>query len=112
MSMDQPRDRRIRVKAPVSFEGKSGTGRGNTFNLSLGGCALECGTDIDMNATIKLHLRIPTDTKPVTVGRAKIVWTAGSDCGVEFVDMNETGKARLKNYIDSLQLKIPTPPKS
>jgi c-di-GMP-binding flagellar brake protein YcgR len=109
--MDQPRDRRIRVKAPVSFEGKSGTGRGTVFNLSLGGCALESGANVNMDATIKLHLHIPTDMKPVDVGRAKVVWTAGSDCGVEFLNMNETGRARLRNYIDSLQLKTSTPTK-
>ena len=110
--MEQPRDRRIRVKAPVSFEGKSGTGRGTTFNLSLSGCALESGADVNMDATIKLILHIPTDMKPVRVGRAKVVWTAGSDCGVEFVNMNETGRTRLQNYINSLQPKTPTTAKS
>jgi c-di-GMP-binding flagellar brake protein YcgR len=110
--MDQPRDRRIRVKAPVSFEGKTCTGRGTTFNLSLGGCALESRADVNMNATIKLTLHIPTDMKPVNVGRAKVVWTAGSDCGVEFLDMNETGKARLQTYIDGLHKNVPPTNKS
>jgi c-di-GMP-binding flagellar brake protein YcgR len=103
--VEQPRDRRVLVKHPVSFEGKSGVGRGTTFNLSLGGCALEGGADVKMNATIKLRLYIPTDKKPVKVGRAKVIWTAGQDFGVEFLNMDQTGKARLQHYIENLQQK-------
>ena len=110
--MEQPRDRRIRVKAPVSFEGKSVTGRGTTFNLSLSGCALESGAAVNMDSTIKLNLHIPTDMKPVKVGRAKVIWTAGSDCGVEFLNMNATGKARLQTYIDGLLKNVPPTNKS
>jgi hypothetical protein len=104
--MNHPRDRRIPAKTPVSFEGKSGTGRGTTFNLSLNGCALESRADVAMGSTIKLHLHIPTAKQPVRVGKAQVIWTAGDDIGVEFLDMNETGKARLQAYIE--QLKGPT----
>jgi len=105
--MDHTRERRVVVKAPVSFEGKSGTGRGTTFNLSLGGCALESGAGVKMDATIKLNLHIPNDKKPVKVGRAKVTWTAGSDFGVEFLNMAQTGKSRLQRYIEGLQQKTP-----
>lgn len=101
--MSQPRERRVSAKTPVSFEGKSGVGRGTTFNLSLKGCALESRGDVDMNTTIRLNLHIPTDKHPVRVDKAKVIWTAGDDIGVEFVDMNETGKSRLLRYIQQLQ---------
>ena len=104
--MVQPRERRVRIQAPVSFEGKSGTGRGTTFNLSLGGCALEGGACVNMDSTIKLNLHIPSDKKPVKVGRAKVIWTAGEDFGVEFLNMDETGKVRLQRYIEGLQKKV------
>lgn len=103
--MENPRERRVLIKAPVSFEGKAGTGKGTTFNLSLGGCALEGGADVKMDATIKLNLHIPNEKKPVKVGRAKVIWTAGEDFGVEFLNMDQTGKARLQNYIEGLQKK-------
>jgi hypothetical protein len=106
--MDQPRERRIPVKAPVSFEGRDGVGRGTTFNLSAGGCALESRAGVNMDATIKLDLHLPNGGKPVRVGKAKIIWTAGSDFGVEFVNMNDTGRARLRGYIESLQKNDPT----
>lgn len=94
------------VKTPVTFEGKAGVLRGNTFNLSLKGCALETGSDlngVNMDATIKLDLLIPTDKKPVKVSRAKVVWTAGNDVGVEFVNMDQTGQRRLKDFLTKVQ---------
>jgi c-di-GMP-binding flagellar brake protein YcgR len=105
--MRQPRAPRIIVKTPVSFEGKSGVGRGTTFNLSLGGCGFESRTELDMNSTIKLELHVPTDMKPVRVARAKVVWAAGSDVGVEFLDMGSTGQIRLQHYLDSLEQNTP-----
>lgn len=101
--MSQPRDKRVAAKTAVSFESKSGTGRGTTFNLSLTGCALESRADVMMGSTIKLHLHIPTEKHPVSVGKAQVIWTAGDDIGIEFLDMNETGKARLRQYIEQIK---------
>jgi hypothetical protein len=112
VAVEHTRERRVVVKAPVSFEGKSGTGRGTTFNLSLSGCALESRAGVKMDATIKLNLHIPTDKKPVKVVRAKVTWTAGNDVGVEFLDMNETGKTRLRGYLDQLLKSVPPTKKS
>jgi c-di-GMP-binding flagellar brake protein YcgR len=105
--MNQPRAPRVVVKAPVSFEGKLGTGRGITFNLSISGCGLESSADVNMDSTMRINLHIPTDTKPVKVGRAKVIWTAGKDCGVEFVNMEQTSRLRLQRYIESFQRKTP-----
>lgn len=103
---DSPRERRVTVKAPVTFEGKVGVIRGNTFNLSLKGCALESGADltgVNMDATIKLNLLIPSDKRPVKVTKAKVIWTAGNDVGVEFVNMDQTGRTRLKDFLTKVQ---------
>ncbi len=100
------RERRVIVKAPVTFEGKAGVIRGNTFNLSLKGCALESGSDLNhvkMDTTIKLNLLIPTEKKPVKVACAKVIWTAGNDVGVEFVNMDQTGQRRLQEYLTKVQ---------
>lgn len=110
--MNQPRAPRVVVKAPVSFEGRLGTGRGVTFNLSLGGCGIESSAEVSMDSTMRIDLRIPTDPKPVTVGRARVVWTAGKDCGVEFVNMESTSKLRLQHYIESIQPKTHTTSKA
>jgi len=107
MEDERPRERRVLVKDPVSFEGKQGVGQGTAFNLSLNGCALESGQPFDPDATMQMNLHIPTDKKPVKVGRARVTWAAGSDFGVEFLNVESSGKMRLQRYIDSLQKKAP-----
>lgn len=105
--MEQPREKRVRVKAPVSFEGKAGVGRGMIFNLSLGGCALESPASVERDATIRLNLQIPTDKKPVRVSRAKVIWTAGDDFGVEFLSLGETSRIRLRRFLDGFEHRSP-----
>jgi hypothetical protein len=41
-----------------------------------------------------------------------VIWTAGGDVGVEFLNMNATGKARLQTYIDGLLKNVPPTNKS
>lgn len=105
--MHQPRAPRFVVKAPVSFEGKTGVGRGTTFNISLNGCGLESPADVSMESTLKINLYIPTDKRAVKVDRAKVVWTAGKDCGIEFLNMESTSRLRLQHYIEGLKQKTP-----
>ena len=100
--MEKRRERRVLVTDPVSFAGKSGTGQGTTFNLSVDGCALESGQAIAPDSTLELELSIPTQKNPVKVKRAKVTWKAGNGMGVQFLNMDETSKARLKQYIDGL----------
>ena len=107
MADERPRERRVLVKDPVSFEGKQGVGRGTAFNLSLNGCAFESGQPFDPEATMQINLHIPTDKKPVKVGRARVTWKAGSDIGVEFLNVESSGKARLQQYITSLEKNTP-----
>jgi hypothetical protein len=100
--MEKRRERRLLVKDPVSFEGKSGVGRGTMFNLSLGGCAIGSNTPFDPEATMKLFLRIPSEKSPLQVDRARVTWRAGSDFGVEFLSLAAQERERLQRYIASL----------
>ncbi len=101
--MEQRRERRVLVKDPVWFEGKQGTGRGTTFNLSCGGCALASNTPVDLQATMKLYLHIPSEKSPLQVDRARVTWRAGNDFGVEFLDLSAEERERLQQYIVSLR---------
>lgn len=101
--MENRRERRVLVKDPVSFEGKLGVGRGMTFNLSLGGCALGSSTPFDPEATMKLYLHIPSEKSPLQVDRARVTWRAGTDFGVEFLNLDAQARLRLQRYLVSLQ---------
>lgn len=108
--MENRRERRVVVKDPVSFEGKLGVGRGTTFNLSLGGCALGTSTPFDPETTMKLYLYIPSEKSPLQVDRARVTWRAGNDFGVEFMNMDAQARLRLQRYIASLQEGAPKHP--
>ncbi len=109
--MEKRRERRVVVKDPVSFEGKFGVGRGTTFNLSLGGCALGSNTPVDLDATMKLELHIPSRQKPVKVDRARVTWKAGNDFGVEFLSLDAQERQHLKHYLAACSGE-PGPPKA
>lgn len=100
--MDKRREKRVPVKDPLSFGGKSNGGKGTTVNLSANGCAFESGQPVESGAIVQLELVIPNDKNPVKVDRARVSWKAGSEMGLEFLDMGKTSKARLDKYIDSL----------
>lgn len=101
--MEKRRERRVVVKDPVSFEGRLGTGRGTTFNLSLGGCAIVSDTPVDPQATMKIYLHIPSEKSPLQVDRARVTWRAGNDFGVEFMSLDAQEQQRLQHYIVSLR---------
>lgn len=100
---EQRRERRVLVKDPVWFEGKLGTGRGTTFNLSSGGCAVASNTPVDLQATMKLFLHIPSEKTPLQVDRARVTWRAGNDFGLEFLALSEQEQERLRHYVVSLR---------
>lgn len=100
---EKRRERRVLVKDPVSFEGRLGTGRGTTFNLSAGGCALGSNTPVDLEATMKLYLHIPSEKSPLQVDRARVTWKAGNDFGVEFLSLTELDRERLNRYLVGLR---------
>jgi len=100
--MEKRRDRRIPVRDPMSFQAQAGPGEGTIVNLSANGCAFESGHPIDPNATLQLELCIPNEKDPVKVSRARVTWKVGDGMGVEFLNMNETSKARLRHYLEAL----------
>ena len=100
--MEKRRDRRVPVTDPVSFETKGGPGEGTIVNLSVNGCAFESGHPVDPTATLQLELSIPNEQDPVKVSRARVTWKVGDGMGVEFLNMNETSKARLQHYLEGL----------
>lgn len=100
--MKARRHKRYHIKLPISFVGNQGVGEGTIFNLSEGGCAIESGHDVQVGDAITLRLYIPTDKQPVQITQAGVTWRAGSDFGVEFVQMDPEHKERLNRVLAGL----------
>ena len=105
--MDKRRDRRVAVKDAVSVGGKGAPKQGTIINLSVNGCAFQSGQPIDPDVPIQLELCIPNQKDPLKVHHARLSWKAGTTMGVQFLNMNETTKARLQQYIESLPQESP-----
>lgn len=101
--VEQRRERRVQVHYPISFEGIQGLGKGKLFNLSLGGCAIESGINVQVGTTVTLRVYVPTHKEPIQVSRAGVTWAAGQDFGVEFVDLEPRERDRLHKLISDLQ---------
>jgi hypothetical protein len=103
MPVEQRRERRVQVSYPISFEGNQGLGKGKLFNLSLGGCAIESGINVQVGTTVTLRVYVPTHKEPIQVSRAGVTWAAGQDFGVEFMDLEPQERDRLHKLITDLQ---------
>jgi len=101
--VEQRRERRVHVQYPISFEGNQGVGQGRLFNLSLGGAAIEGGTNVQIGTTITLRVYVPAHKEPIQVRRAGVTWVTGQDFGVEFADMDPQEKDRRENLLADLQ---------
>jgi hypothetical protein len=93
----------VQVHYPISFEGNQGIGKGKLFNLSMGGCAIESGINVQVGTTVTLRVYVPTHKEPIQVSRAGVTWSAGEDFGVEFMDLDPQERERLKKLITDLQ---------
>ena len=101
--MDARRYKRYHIKLPISFVGNQGVGEGTLFNISKGGCAIEGGHDVQVGDSITLRLYISSDKQPVQIEQAGVTWKAGSDFGVEFVQVDPEHEQRLSKVIEALQ---------
>ena len=101
--MEQRRERRVQVQYPISFEGNQGVGKGKLFNISLGGCGVESGVNVQIGTTVTLRVYVPTHKEPIQIGRAGVTWSAGQDFGVEFMDMDPKEQERLQQLLIDLQ---------
>ena len=100
--MKARRHKRYHIKFPISFIGNQGVGEGTIFNISEGGCAIESGKHVQVGDAITLRLYIPSHEQPVQIGQAGVTWKAGSDFGVEFVQIDPEHEERLNKVLAGL----------
>ncbi len=78
--------------------------------IGLGGMLIECAEKLDVDERFQMEMALSEDSKPIKfTGRtAYTVEVPGNmpiryATGVEFMEMNEKNRARLKEFIDILQ---------
>ncbi|MCM8774490.1 MAG: PilZ domain-containing protein [Candidatus Omnitrophica bacterium] len=86
------------------------SGEAVTKNISEGGICLVVHNKIDLNSLLSLKIHLPDGKEPIQV-TGKVVWKAEYtfiiiqesryDLGIQFLDISETDRNRIANYVVS-----------
>lgn len=93
------KDIRFEVQCPVVCTSEEKAVQGTTFNLSRGGCAIECHWMATAGETVSLQITVPGQEKPIIVELGRICWATRREFGVEFKVMPGDSKHRLDAFL-------------
>jgi PilZ domain len=88
------RMRRHAIFLPVEVDGKKGV-KGLTNDLSLEGCRINGNLAIRGGQHLQLRLHLPGRESPIVVERAAVKWVGEKDCGLQFMSIPSSERARL-----------------
>ena len=94
---------RIRADFRSTFSGEQIEGQGKLMDLSLWGCWIESDIPVAMGTTLKLRLHVPGGDSPIQIDTARVRWTNGRACGVEFIRLPAEDLARLRQLVQDLE---------
>ena len=91
---------RYQVEFPATFEGDH-AGIGIVYNLGIGGCKVVSDLAVHKGALLAVQLRIPEQTCAIIVRAATIRWKLDLEFGVEFLEMQEGERTRLRQFLST-----------
>lgn len=92
--------RRSPVQCPASFTDEAGSlAEGIAYNLSTGGCAIRCASNLAEGMSLSLLITLPGDEVPIIVESARVRWSAQEEFGVEFVAKQKAEEKRLAKFL-------------
>jgi len=89
---------RYQVEFPATFAGDH-AGIGIVYNLGMGGCKVASDLAVQSGALLVVILKVPEQTSAITVRTATVQWTLEREFGVEFLEMQESERARLEQFL-------------
>lgn len=72
---------------------------GRVLNLSEGGCLVERSVSVKEEDAVQLRFFLPGPEPPMHVPRAAVRWTKGIQFGIEFMELEEKDRVRLKRLL-------------
>lgn len=73
--------------------------QGTTFNLSRGGCAIECEVMATVGETVSLQITVPGQPTPISIELGRICWATRREFGVEFKVIPRDSKQGLDAFL-------------
>ena len=105
-----PKDRRKAPRFRVQFRSAIVTtqqkvkGEGLVGNLSTGGGKIESQIPVSVGTYLELQISVPGFEHPIPIEAAAVRWVGKRDFGVEFIHVSPSGRARLHQVVQGLEL--------
>ncbi len=86
---------RVQYRSLFSAGERLLVGEGLSRDLSIRGCRIASDTVVPSRTDLELRLYLPDQEWPVQISLATVRWTAGTEFGVEFLQLSGDDAARI-----------------
>ena len=86
---------RFPFDSPLILGGKSFVCEGILQNLSLHGCSILSDRELELGSMVRMSLLLPDQPRALPIEVGRVIWTQGTECGVEFIELSLQSRLRL-----------------
>lgn len=86
---------RFPFHSPLILGGESYVCEGMLRNLSLHGCSIISDRELALGSRVRVSLLLPDQPRALPIEMGRVVWTQGSECGLEFKELLVSTRLRL-----------------
>lgn len=96
---------RYAVQIPTYFTGESLTGEGTIVNLSPEGCAILSQENPRVSSYLSVRIDLSDLEAPLLIDLVAVRWLSDEKIGLEFIRMGEPEQQRLRQFVQTLEVK-------
>lgn len=86
---------RFSFSSPLIIGGESYVCEGVLRNLSLQGCSIVSDRELALGSMARMSILLPDQLRALPIEMGRIIWTQGSECGLEFMELSLDSRLRL-----------------
>ena len=86
---------RFPFDSPLILGGESFVCEGILQNLSLHGCSILSDRELALGSMVRTSLLLPDQPRALPIEVARVIWTQGTECGLEFIELSLQSRLRL-----------------
>ena len=90
---------RFPFSSPLIIGGESYVCEGVLRNLSLQGCSIVSDRELALGSMARMSLLLPDQLRALPIEMGRIIWTQGSECGLEFMELSLDSRLRLSRTL-------------
>jgi hypothetical protein len=101
-------ERRLALRLKAQFRSSFSSqeivgGEGMVVDLSYTGCRITTVVQVPHGTSLEVRLILPDDLPPLTVESCIVRWSRGHEFGVQFLDPRDEHRARLAQFVGTIQ---------